>query len=285
MLVACSNTTTSGVEETTTSPESPAETVSSLVSGTVNGTNANGTVTKIFSDSVSTKNSCPTLASGAACDNNTITLTYDDCSFNGSSATWNGSQIFTFPNGGCTTAPSTSFVTFTRTFGSNTSRTSTNDIVVNLNTATPSGYVVTKSGGISVISDGTDRTITINGVHLTAEKTFTTTLGVQKTVTVWDHTISSAPLSVIKDNANFLIQSGSSAVTVQHNLAEFSATCTVTDTLVFIPNCCHPTAGQWTCTLSGSTTGSETLTYGACGTATYTNNQNATTSITLQHCL
>lgn len=274
----------------------------SIISGTVNTTEG-GTVAllhdtknqSLLADSFAKLNfftpalaatACPTVATGT-CDGAVMTLNYDDCSFGNSTATWNGSQLLTFTNGSCTNNILTSDVTFKRTFGADTTRTSSSGIVVTVDTTNNSGYLVSKSGGITVDSNGLDeRTITINGVHITADKTFTTKAGTEKTVTVWDHTVSSAPLLVTKSSSNFIIEPSTAAITVQHNLAEYTATCVISEALTYISNCCHPTSGTWSCSLSGSKSGSETLSYGpSCGAATYTNSDGAVSNVTLTHCL
>jgi hypothetical protein len=97
---------------------------------------------------------------------------------------------------------------------------------------------------------------------------------------IWTHSIHSAydnPLVL-----NHLARNGriisSGAIIVDHNESAFTATLvfnnvTYTTTDASTTNCCYPVAGTLTVTLTGSRTGTGTLTFSeTCGTATYSGN-------------
>lgn len=69
---------------------------------------------------------------------------------------------------------------------------------------------------------------------------------------------------------------------VNHNRAGFTALI-VPSNLRWTANCCHPTSGSLAITYSGSKTGSATVTYGSCGTASITSGSE-TENLTLSYC-
>ena len=213
---------------------------------------------------------------GSSCSSGVITMTYNSCSFANSAAVWNGSQIITFTSGSCTLAPESGGVTFTRTVGSGTTRTSAGGTVLAIDTTTASGYATPVSGGTTVVASGGNRAITINGIHYVATG--------KSGKTLFDHTVSATGVTVVGPGPSRSITAGTT--TVQHNLAKYSAVATITSPLTFQAACCHPVGGSISSTLSGSKTGTETMTFGpSCGSATLTSTDGTSSTITINHCL
>lgn len=141
------------------------------------------------------------------------------------------------------------------------------------------GVVVTCVGGTCASTGGT---LVINGSHLTG----TVTPSGGAPTKIWDHTISSAGLNFTGSATTRLVNGN---MTVQHNLAQYTATVTFDNVGYGQPlTCCFPTTGSVTATvLDGSLKGrTETLTFSAnCGDATITTTSGKTYPMTLKHCL
>ena len=289
-----------------TSAESASEVVGASISGAVNGSASSGTLSwntprvepqnwfaRMFPLRVqqawASNPACPTLASPPACSGSVLTLPYANCSFGSSPAVWYGSQILTWTAGTCGTAASGAI--FTRTFGAGTRRTGALGVIVSMDTIRPSGYSVTNAGGGTTVNwtSASTRTITINGIHYTATKSYKTSQGVEKSVTVWDHTVSSnSPLTFTTGGGGGTIAAANNVIVLQHNLAKYTGSTSVITPLTFSAGCCHPTAGEIDTVLSGSLTGTEKLVYtSTCGSATYTSAAAGATgqTISLGQCL
>lgn len=180
----------------------------------------------------------------------------------------------------------------TRTVGAGTTRLGLNGVTVSIDTATASGWDTSvtpqPSGGTTIIFSGGDgtRNVSIKGIHLVASKTVKKK-GKDTAITVWDHTISSVaeePLSITKSGTERTITTGT--VVVQHNILLYTAKAAFSGVKFDPTTCgCLPTAGTITTQLSGSKTGTETLTITGCGTATIQDSTGAKTDITLNHCI
>ena len=142
------------------------------------------------------------------------------------------------------------------------------------------------NGGVVVTCDSKGcsdgRSVVINGSHLTGNVTLA-----GASDKIWDHTLStgSSPLTVTGVGASRVV---TGEVTVQHNLAKYTASVSFDSVGYGEPGCCFPTSGTLTATFSkGSVVGkTETLTFdGTCGDATLTKADGTTESITLKHCL
>jgi hypothetical protein len=150
----------------------------------------------------------------------------------------------------------------------------------------PSISPAPSNGGVEVTcgSGGCaeSRTLVVNGSHLTGTVTID-----GKSTTIWDHTVSTAAGGVaVTGKGAARIVTGS--VTVQHNLAKYTANATFDSVGYGEPGCCFPTSGSVTTTFSdGPNTGkTETLTFSPfCGEATLTTASGSTEALTLQHCL
>ena len=228
-------------------------------------------------------NSCPTFV-GSTCTSGAMTLAYSSCTFAGSSALWSGTQTLTFAGGagggGCPATPfltNMNGVTLGRTFGGGTSETTVagEKTVLDTITAADSGYSIKGlgEGEQAVWGAGSSRSFEILGLHLTGS-------GVE----TYDHTISSTALAVTGFGANRALSGGT--ITVQHNLAKYTATVSISSLSWGLAGCCHPTSGTFTTTYSGSAAGQETLTFSnsSCGAATLVSTAGVTSAIALGHC-
>jgi len=144
---------------------------------------------------------------------------------------------------------------------------------------TDAGVVVTCGAGGCPASGGT---LAVNGSHLTGT---VTPSGGSPTV-IWDHTVSTAagPLAFTVSGVTRVF---SGAVTVQHNLARFTAVSTF-DGVGFVAGCCYPTSGSVTTTfLNGPFVGdTETLTFSSsCGETSLKDASGKIAPLTLEHCL
>lgn len=229
---------------------------------------------------------CPTLVTGT-CASGSYLLTYTTCTFGSASNVWNGSQTVAF-SGSCPATPlqvsSFNAQLVTRTFGPGTTETTSAGTTTTLDTTTAqkSGWDPSVTGvGNGETAQFTDqtggRTIKIPGLHTTGTNSSGATL--------FDHTITSSGVTMTGTGTSRAAPSGT--LTVQHNVAKYTAQVTITTPLAYtIAGCCHPSAGVLTAQLSGSKSGTETLTFngGTCGAATYKDASGNSATFTLSHC-
>jgi hypothetical protein len=223
---------------------------------------------------------CPTVFTGT-CSGSTMDLVYDNCMFGTSTATWNGTQRLTFGGGAsCTNNISTlNAGTVTRTFPVPTTRTSSLGVTVTIDTSGgSSGWstpVSITGAAVTFSNPGPwTRTINIGGVHLT---------GTWGGKTLFDHTVSTGSNITVTGSGSSKQISGGSII-VQHNLAKYVGTISITSPLTYGAFCCVPTGGAVSTALSGSLSGNETMTFGpSCGQATLTNSS-GTQKVSLSHC-
>lgn len=224
---------------------------------------------------------CPYYQAGSTvCAGNAVTFNYANCSFGANAATWAGSQTLSF-SGTATCNTNTLPLTgagavLTRTFGSGTTRTSAGGVVVNLDSSTPSGFSSSVSGGFTINGTAGGHNVVINGLHMVAS------VG---GVTRWDHTVNTDPanpLSVTFSGGSRTFNSG--IVVVQHNLAKYVANASISNVVVAAGSC-FPSSGSVTTTfVAGSKSGTETLKFNGGTSATLTNPDGSTASVTLTHC-
>ena len=137
---------------------------------------------------------------------------------------------------------------------------------------------------VTCATDGcTNGTLVIAGSHLTG----TVEPKGRAAQQLFDHTVSTGAqgLTLSGPDGNRVV---SGSVTVQHNLAKYTATATFNAVTFGDPSCCYPTSGNVTTTFSdGVHAGkTETLTFGAsCGDATLVGPNGNSAAITLTHCL
>jgi hypothetical protein len=142
----------------------------------------------------------------------------------------------------------------------------------------PSVTPAPTDGGVEV----SPTSLVVHGSHLTGTITVN-----GRTTRIWDHTVSTEAggLTVTGTGTGRVVHG---AVTVQHNLARYTATTTFNDVGYADGACCFPTSGTLSTTFdSGADAGkTETLAFGAvCGDATLTMASGETESVTLEHCL
>lgn len=144
---------------------------------------------------------------------------------------------------------------------------------------TSAGVVTTCNAGGCLAAGGT---LAIGGSHLTG----TVTPSGGSATKVWDHTVSTAsgPLSFTETATTRTING---SVTVQHNLARYTAVSTFSD-VQFTAGCCFPTSGTVTTTFqNGPFQGdTEAITFSStCGETTLKDTRGNAGPLTLQHCL
>lgn len=232
----------------------------------------------------------------SGCAGSSETISYNRCSTVLDPAiSIQGSETLQWNNSSCCTtnplsASSTTPCSFTlRTVNANGESSplilSIGSNAVSRDTEEPSGFAEPKSGGSSVVCQGTEndstcgaqREITILGAHYSGKVASAQ----------WDHTVSTdSPLVVQGSASNRKILSGT--IRVQHNLAKMVSVTQVTTPLTHSSGCCFPTGGSVTTTFSGGSLDgkTETLTYGPkCGQATLDNSEQKISGLTLHHCL
>jgi hypothetical protein len=211
----------------------------------------------------------------ATCSSGVQTVNFSGCTLGFSAFTLSGTATLTYSQSNCLIASVGDTVTRTMDF------TRTGPMGGQLHTSSAShsawdgstisgGQVLTRAGAGSFALD-------VHGVH----KVFTTSNG----RTLYDHSIkttSSVLVAGALTRASRQVTNGS--VSVYHNLAKYIAAYTVTHTLTYSALCCFPTGGTIRADLSGSLTGTASVTFGStCGEATLT--QNGTdTKFTMHYC-
>jgi hypothetical protein len=278
--------TTSSTEDTSTSGS-----VASAAAGAYNGSSSTGTeamneqkrkvsdIEKLLASlnplsSANASTACSTVNSTtlASCvSGGTASVTYSDCSFGASTATWTGGVSFTCS--GTLQNP-----TVTRSINNGTTRTNSYGSVVTIN-STESGGLYTFNSA-SVAGGGTTYTsssLNILGVNLVGKDS--------SGLTTFNHTIAtSTPLTISSGAVT-------GTVTTYHNLAKVIATSKLA--LTFTSGCCTPTGGTIVTTFvadgrfaakSGFNGATETLTFTGCGAATYTGPEGYTGAVTLANC-
>jgi hypothetical protein len=214
----------------------------------------------------------------------TVTANFNDCTAGRSDEiTLDGQVALTFDSGAtCNTwlagigLPTSGSVTRTTT---NFTRGNPGGSVVSVSSAPFVNYAGTSIGGGVTTAFGVGtRTLTINGLH----RVRTSATG----KTVFDHSVSTtAPLVVTgtRLGGNRTISSGT--VKVDHNLAKFSSTASLSG-LSWNSSCCHPISGTVTFALVGADTGSIVIDYntGTCGEANITKDGDSLGTLDLPGC-
>ena len=329
LLTSCGTS----VDSTTSSPESASELATSSISGAISSADSSGgslayepNASKwegFFNSllSLTEKNAWAITACQqpkdnlGSCSAGVITVNYGTgCNFlksDGSAypATWTGSLTAAFSSAGTAYCPSASSFPLASsgtgsTFPISITRTMTNvtktngTLKVTVDTSVASGWDTSitpqKVGGtVITVNSATAHSITINGIHYSAAKTFTNKKGETKTGTVWDHTVSTNGAITTTKSGN--VTSSSGTMVLQHNLAKYTATATIASTAAVTHDrttCgCLPTGGTIQTTFTGSRTDFEILTITGCGTATLQTGANqaaaqaaTATALTLTHC-
>jgi hypothetical protein len=211
---------------------------------------------------------CPALS---ACSGNALAL--NGCS--GLVGTWTGSFGLAFTGGSATCGTALSAYTNGEAF----TLTSSSGVVLTIgnytltNTSGNSGFNNIVSGGTTVACTATgctSRTVTVSGWNR---------ILAYSSVPVYNHTVNtSSPFAIAQSGTAKTISSGT--LVLQHNLAHFVATTTVSQPVVITGGCCVPTSGSLTTTFSNGKTGTETVNFGpTCGSGTVNGH-----SFTLAYC-
>ena len=182
-------------------------------------------------------------------------------------------------------------VTMLRTLTNVTKTSADGKSVVTIDTTTASGWdtaVGLKSGGLQVSfypnASAIARAVIMNGTHYTATRSYVTKKNMAKTATIWDHTVS-GNMNIAVSGTGFSVHTSTGTVVLQHNLAKYTATATLTGVVHDHLSCgCLPKAGTIATTFTGSKTGSETLTITGCGTGTLVDTTGASSTVTMTHC-
>ena len=217
---------------------------------------------------------CGSPAFGDTCDVATKTrkATYTDCAIGASSLKYSGSVTLTYNRAACSMAVPDSTVTRTIELARDGLAGST----VNTSSSTHTDYRGTSIGGGSVITKTSDgRTLAINGIH----KVKTTSAG-KKAFDISFRTTTAFELTNVSENS---LTVASGTMEVIHNLAEYTATFSSKDLVYDSSTCCYPTSGTISVTYDGSVTGTGSVSFGECGTVTFTRNSVEKT-VTLAGC-
>lgn len=210
-------------------------------------------------------------AVGMACSAGVRQTSYNDCSGVNSSRDFNGSVTLTYSQAACTL--SSNGDTVTRTYSvqisgprggvvSNSSSAHTNYLGSSIGGG---GQITKTAGGYSLAILGRNSSLSYNSR------------------TLYDISVhTSSPVSVLGSLSRSSRTLDGGAIVVDHNLAGFTATFAPSN-LGYSASCCHPVSGSMSVTFAGSKTGSGTITFNSCGSATV-NYNGSTSDIALSYC-
>lgn len=321
-LISCKKNTADTASGTATEDSSSTGVIVSAIGGAISNSDSNGTTAfyetkfqtpeqKIWNllltkANASTSASCPTIktANGAGCSNvsNDVNLTYNNCSFGLSAATWSGTHQISLSTGAqvsCGTFPNLSsfngaiqrqFVT-NGTPGSG-SRTNAAGVITTIDHATANlnnkvgdtvaANIIGGGGyGSQVFFDGSGHR---TGVII-KQRVYNSN---------FDHGVDiNVSIDETTTPGKRLITSGTAIL--YHNKIGAKGTTTFSN-LTYDNTCCQPISGTITTTFScsSSTTPllcnafsgkSETLTISGCGTATLVDTSNSSKNVTINSCL
>jgi hypothetical protein len=303
---------TRDISSTTAEDTSASAAVAAVVSGALNSSSSSGTLSlqtpaaapsiwkRFFNAGVTralASGACPTPTngvSGCSANGGVMTLTYSDCSFSGSSATWSGAAVLGSSSGSFSAhcgsyLPSgySSNWILTRQFSgslhnSPTTRTTGSGTLVELDTSSNVGDYNDDAGiggGTAVTFSGTERTqLAIPGMRVHASS---------GSSQLFDDTVvtKGSPLT-ISDNGTTQTVTGS--LTVYHNLVYATGTSTLQN-VTFTQGCCTPTSGSIETTFTSTQTAryngqTETLTFQGCGQALITHVDTSMETVSLPNC-
>jgi hypothetical protein len=247
--------------------------VASALGGAYNGSSSSGTLAqngepgwlqKLSFFSTAEASTACTLFSGASCKSTPYVVSYNNCSFKGSTNLWAGGAQFTCPSAG----------SITRTIQNGTTETTTSGLVVEVKTSNLYSYTgMAPSGGGTTVSASS---IEIGGIEFLGNKS--------GGHTVLDHTLYTPTALTLNNGAV------TGTIVGYNNIAHVTATSTVNVT--FSANCCFPTGGTIKTTFSGGSDANarfigatETLSFSGCGSATYSGPEAYAGSVSLPYCM
>ncbi len=244
---------------------------------------------------------CPTLASSAAsgCGQTTpslVTLTYDECRFGTSLASWSGLLDVQVSSGtlACGTFPQ---ATLTRQFvataggaASTGTRTSAAGLEVEIDHSTADLGNYQGDSISTLINSGYGTRVTWTGSGDSAVRT-----GIvikQRLVsTAFDMSVSGS--LTVDETAGAGYRKVSGTMVTYHNLVRVKGTLTFTD-VRYEDTCCTPTSGSISTVLASTSQSgvagialnglTESMTFLSCGTARFTNTSGTTSYVSLAHC-
>lgn len=315
------NATSSLSEDTSTSG-----TAASAVGGALSGSSSSGTLalrsqkTDWLANLQRTLNFIPevnasgtpcatfktTSGSGCTAISDTLFLTYSDCSFPNSGASWTGVQALTAPSAvTCGTFPiasnesGTLYRQFVTASGSSTAGSAT--------VVTPNGTTVTIDNATSNLEnfDGDAIANTVSSAYGTA---VTFLSGARTAIDIAEHisaeAASGTPLynhSVtgmlsVTETAGSSTRTVSGDIKVYHNILRVVGT-SAFNSVEHENGCCYPISGTITTTFAAGSSvtptiagsayvgKSESLTFTGCGTATFVDINGKNDNVTLNHCI
>jgi hypothetical protein len=262
-------------DSTSNAAESAGSAIGSIANETENGTLVSTGVLEELADISQPQDSAYPLsvctwAAARSCSSGTATVSWNSCKIGlntltgGWTSTYNPTTDCSLSAGESVTR--TSSTGFTITFvGGATLTTSTEAHVAWNGTSIPSTGVVTST-------DGSTRTVTINGLHRVLKG--------PRGRTWFDHSLTGS-LSITGTKAAGT-RTVTGTMTLYHNRAQYTAAHTFNNVKWGSSTCPYPTSGSITSTLTGSVSGSATLTYSStCGSATFTDTSGSTSSVAL----
>jgi hypothetical protein len=219
----------------------------------------------------------------SSCSSQTRTINWNSCVLANTSVVLTGGWTETYSGSDASTCTLPLNVGNSVTRKTNSIQTKSFPSGITINTDTQGGTTwdgtTLSNAGINIAKINSvninHRSVTINGLHKTMK---------QNGRTIYEHYITtSSPLQFIgnKTNGGRILSSGS--MVLYHQLLSYKAAQTFSNVKWEISNCCYPTSGSIQITYTGSKTGTATLAFTGCGTATYTSGQ-SNENITLNEC-
>ncbi len=226
-----------------------------------------------------TATACTYSSVRGTCASSADTITWGSCTVDGGLVTMSGTWSETFSGTGastCTT-PISSGGSVTRTSSSSVMTFASGaTLTTDTNGGTAWDGTTIPSTGETVSNSSGTRTIVINGIHRALKG--------PRGTTWFDHYITSTGLTATGSRAAGT-RSISGSLKVYHGLLKYTATSTFNTVVWGSSTCCYPTSGNISSTLTGSLSGSTTLTFSStCGSATYVDTSGTSSSLTLTHC-
>lgn len=205
------------------------------------------------------------------CSSGVRSALYDDCAVAGTLRTLNGQVDLTYSQAACTLASNGDSVT--RVYNVTVNGPRGGSYTLSSHSATD--YTGATYGGGGVLTKtSAGWNVQILGRHSSF------TLGGRERMSVSVRTLSDLQVTGGISRASRTVSGGQ--LQVNHNRAGFTAVFAPSN-LQWSSSCCHPTSGQLAVTYSGSKTGSATVTFNGCGSASLSES-GQTTSLALSYC-
>ncbi|MCB0365158.1 MAG: hypothetical protein H6624_10565 [Bdellovibrionaceae bacterium] len=213
-----------------------------------------------------------TRAALETCSSGVKTATYSNCDISGTLLSLDGSVTLTYSDSGCGMASASDNVA--RTYDYTITGPRGGNLQV-FSTALTDYRGTSISGGGKLTNTGSAWEIQVLGKN----KILKTAAG----VTIMSHsirTLSNVTVTGGLSRASRVMNGGQ--VEVNHNLAKFTAVYTPNN-LQWSSTCCHPVSGNLSVTFDGTVTGTGSVVFNGCGSATISKDDKERT-ITLSYC-